>query len=398
MKRNKNISPILKRIVKHSYLLLLIPAISVNAEESSGLLLNGNLTVEHTDNVLNNLNEVSDTAIIVNPQFKYLSLVGKHKFQLIYDGNLVTYTKDSDLSYNDHKLGLSASLDHSHKLSSQFNIGFDKGIEQPGSTNTSTVGLTDFNQYKTKSAAAKLTYGKKSSIGQIVVGYKYDDRDFTNNQQDYRDFSLSQFNAVFYYRIAPKTRLLFQASTTQFHYDDLQISTDVIFNQSSIQNVYLTGVEWTASAKTSGVFKIGYQTKDYDDIRFNDISGLSYMIDGIWKPNTFTKIKLSAERQTTESALLNEGGFLSTSYSLDVAHSLTSLTKISAKYSIDKDEIVSISNRTDDRNTLTLTLSHSLKKWLDIKLGYKYQEKKSNIDIFNFESNTLQLSIETKFN
>lgn len=397
MKSTTQIPTLFKNIVKHSYLLILTLPVITHAEDRAGLLLNGTITAEHTDNVLNNTNKVSDTAFIINPDVKYLGLVGKHKFLLSYNGKLTTYTKDSDLNYNEHKFALGAKLDHSNKINTEFKLGFDKITEEPGSTNSSTQSLTEFNQYQNKTAQAKLYYGQSTSTGQIVLGYKFNDREYTNNQQSYRDVEQNQFSATFFYRIAPKTRMLFQASTEEYSYEDQTFSNGFTFNQSSNNNLYLAGVEWEATAKSKGIFKIGYQNKDYDDARLNDISGLSYMLDMIWKPNTYTQIKLGALRQTTESAQLNEGGFLSTSYSLDVSHYIMARTAVTARFTIDNDEIVTGTSRTDKRNSIKVGVNHSLRKWLNVKLAYKYQEKTSNIELFNFESNTIELSLETAF-
>ena len=400
MKRINHISSMLNKVVKHSYLLLLFTPFTSYAAERSGLLLNAGLTAEYTDNVLNNIDETSDTAIVFSPDIKYLSLIGKHKFALSYKGSFANYTKDSDLSYNEHIIALGARLDHSNKIDTEFKIGFDKKIEEPGSTNSSTLSLTNFNKYENKSALARLYFGKKTSIGQIVLEYKYNEREYTNNQQNYRDFEQDQFIATFFYRLAPKTRLLFQASTADYSYDDQQLFNGIIFNQSSTQNLYLTGVEWEATAKTTGIFKIGYQDKDYDDPRFNDISGLSYNLDMIWKPNTYTKIKLGATRQTTESAQLDVGGFVSTSYSIDLSHDIFVRTALTAKYIVDNDDIVSsinFSDRTDKRNKIQFGIKHNLRKWLDVSLNYKYQEKSSNLDIFNYDSNAVELTFTTVF-
>ncbi|WP_426370169.1 outer membrane beta-barrel protein [Pseudocolwellia sp. HL-MZ7] len=305
--------------------------------------------------------------------------------------------KNSNLNYNSHAIAAGTRLDHSHRINTEFKIGFDKSIEVPGTTNSSTQALTDFNKYENLSALGKFYYGQTNSIGQIVLGYRFNDRKYTNNGQSYRDVKQNQLSATFFYRIAPKTRILLQASTEKFGYYDQSTSNGLIFNQSSDNNTFLTGIEWKATAKSTGIFKIGYQDKIYDDSRFNDISGLSYLLDMIWKPNTYTSIKLGASRQTTESAILNEGGFLTASYSLDVSHKITPRTIITAQYNISNDEIVSISSRTDKSNSIRLSLNHSLRNWLNISLSYKYQEKKSNVDIYNFKSNIIGLTLETSF-
>ncbi|WP_426357580.1 outer membrane beta-barrel protein [Pseudocolwellia sp. HL-MZ19] len=400
MKRNKNITPILSRITKHSCVLLLVSSFTVNAEDRPGLLLNGAISAQHSDNVLNNVNEISDTSIIVNPQVQYLGLIGKHSFLLSYDGKFANYTENSEFNYNEHNVSTSLTLDHSHKIMTEFELNYDKKIETPGTTNSSTQSLTNFNKYENKSASAKIYYGKKTSIGQVTLGYKYNDRDYTNNQQSYRDVEQNQINATFFYRIAPKTRFLIQAIAEDYSYEDQTLTSGIVFNQSSTNNLYLAGVEWKATAKSTGIFKIGHQNKDYDDSRLVDISGLSYFLDFIWKPNTYTQVKLGADRQTTESAQLNESGFLSTSYSLDVSHKVTALTTLKAKYIKDNYDIVfssGFADRTDKRNTFEISALHSIKDWLDIKLAYEYQEKTSNVDIYNYDSNNISFSVVTTF-
>jgi hypothetical protein len=349
----------------------------------------------HDDNILNNLEELSDTAIKVAPNFAYLGLISKHKILFSYKGDYAVFTNDNNLNYNNHKLAAGAQLDHSHRMSTEFKLGFDQLTEEPGSTNASTIALTEFNEYKNKSALGRFYYGQKTSTGQVVLEYKYANRDYTNNNQAFRNVDNNQLTGTFFYRIAPKTRMLFQASVGDYGYDDQVFQNGLVFNQSSTENLYLAGVEWDATAKTTGIFKIGYQDKDYDDVRFNDISGLSYMLDMIWKPNTYTRITLGAARQTTESAQLNVGGFISTSYSIDVSHDIRERTTLMAKYNLSNDDIVTSSTRTDKRNGIDLAVKHSLREWLDIKLAYTYQEKSSSIDLFNFESNTIELSLTT---
>ena len=397
LKRKNNTSPILKNIMKYSYLLLLASPLVANSEERSGLLLNGGLSAVYTDNILNNSAELSDTAIIFTPNARYLSLVGKHQFSLNYDGNIAHYTKDSDLSYNEHSLSLDARLDHSHKLNTEFRIGFDKKIEEPGSTNTSTQDLLDYNQYKTKSALARLYYGQKSSIGQIVIDYDFAEYEYTNNNQSFRDLTRDKLGAIFYYRVAPKTRLIFQASATKYTYDDQLLASGLVFNQTSLRQLYTTGVEWNSTAKTTGIFRIGYQKQAFDDARFNDISGLSYNLNLIWKPSVYTRVTFGTKRETSESAQLNEGAFVSTSYSLNASHNITKLTKVSAQYSLNNDDIVSSTNRVDKRNVIKVEATHSLRKWLNISFNYKYQEKSSNIDQYNYDSNTIGISLKTFF-
>lgn len=387
-------------VVKHSCLIFLITSFSNIAAQRTGLVFNTGLSATYSDNVLNNLNQESDVILSLTPQASFLSLIGKHKFAVSYKGVLAQYSDNSSLNYNEHRLAMGAILDHSQKFNSEFKLGFDKIIEEPGTTNAETNSLVDFIKFNNKRADAKFYYGKKNSIGQIMLGYRYIDREYDNVNQAFRDFSLHDFSATFFYRLAPRTRLLVALSSGDFNYGDLQLNNGLVFNQSSELKLYLAGIEWEASAKTKGTFRIGYQNKDFNDTRLNDISGLSYNLDLTWKPNTYTQIQATAARQTSESAQLNQGGFLSQSYSVSIIHKLLARTSLNAKLAIDDDDIVfsaSNSNRNDKRNVVELGIKHSLKKWLNVELQYKYQEKSSNIELFNFDANNISLTFETVF-
>jgi hypothetical protein len=293
-----------------------------------------------------------------------------------------------------------AKFDNSNIINSEFQLGFDKKNEEPGSTNSSTLLLNDFNKYQDQYAQAKFYYGQKISTGQIVLGYNYNNREYTNNEQSFRDAKQNKVTATFFYRVTPKTRLLISASSNQYKYDDRQINDNVIFNQSNRENLYQTGLEWDATAKTTGIVRIGYEEKTYDDSQFSDISGLSYNVDMIWKPSTYTKINLNAKRQASESAQLNESGFVNSSYSINVSHYITHRTLINTQYTLNKNNISARNNlatRTDKTHKIKLGITHSLRKWLNINLNYRYQEKSSNIELLNYNSNTIELTLKTLF-
>jgi hypothetical protein len=187
--------------------------------------------------------------------------------------------------------------------------------------------------------------------------------------------------------------LLFQASIGDYDY----LVNDQFPDQSSKAAFYLAGVEWDITAKTSGTFKLGYQSKDFEQDVYNDITGLSYMLDMTWKPNTYSTIKLGASRTTQESAQLDTSAFITNSYTVDAKHEITARTTLKAAYTFDTDDIVSSSNRTDKHHKVVLGVDHSLLTWLNISLDYKFIERRSDINFYNFKANVIALSLTTNF-
>ncbi len=365
----------------------------VNAEERQGLLLNAALKTLYDDNVLRKIDAVADSSIQVSPEMQYLTHFGKHIFAVDYQGEYAAYDDNTKLNYDNHDIAVYAHLDHSLKINSQFKLSYKDEIEEPGTNNSTSLLITQFNQTNKKQATAKFYYGTKQSIGQLVLGLDHREYRYTNNLQSYRDADRNRITGTFFYRIAPKTRLLFQATVGEYDY----IVQSQFADQSSKESFYLAGVEWDITAKTSGSFKLGYQGKNFEQDVYNDITGLSYILDMTWKPNTYSKIKIAASRMTQESSQLLTSAFITNSYNVNAEHEITPRTKLKAAYTYDSDDIVTIRSRTDKRHNIVLGVDHSLLTWLNISLDYQFIERSSDFEIYEYQANIIALSLTTKF-
>jgi len=365
----------------------------VSAEERQGLLLNGAVKVQHDDNVLRTENGVSDSSLQISPELTYLTHMGKHLFAVDYSGEYSAYKDDTSLNYDNHDLALLARFDHSLKINTEFMLVYKNEVEEPGTNNSITSLLSEFNQTDNKQANAKLYYGTSRSIGQFVVELEYLENRYTNNEQDFRDVDRNKLSGTFFYRIAPKTRLLFQTSISDYDY---QIQ-DRFPDQSSTEAFYLAGVEWDLTAQTSGTFRLGYQSKDFDEDVYSDISGLSYMLDMKWQPNTFTTIEVGASRMTRESSQLQTGAFITNTYQIKAEHELSARTAINAAYTFDNDNIISSQNRNDKRHTFVLGVEHSLLKWLSLSVDYEFTQRNSDFELYNYRANIIGVTLHTQF-
>jgi hypothetical protein len=368
---------------------LLLPS-SVSAQERQGLLLNAVLTVQSDSNITRTAEKTSDRLAVFSPQLQFLSHVGQHTFVFDYQGDLSVYNDNSQYNYNNHDFKLGAQLGHSYQFSSEFALGYQNKIEDPGANNAAPQVISEFNQLTRKTALAKIYYGTKSSNGQLVLGLDHNQERYTNNQQSFRDLDQNTLTGTFFYRIVPKIRILFEASVATFD--------DVAGIRSSDQNRFLAGVEWAATAIISGTFKVGYLQRDNVNESFNDISGLSYNLDMIWQPNSYSKVIIGSKRTTLESAQQDIGGFISTSYSLGLEHALSSRTQLNASYEQAESDFNNVQNRSDTGKSIKMGISHSLHTWLDIRLDYRYSARSSNDEIFVFSSDSLGLSLTSKFN
>ena len=350
------------------------------------------LSVQQDSNIYRAADEVDDTIIVLAPQLVYGSEYGKHAYGLKYSGNYARFQNNSSLNYFEHDLVASAQLKHKGKLSSAFSLSYKDGIEQPGINNAQQLVLEEFNKQNTKNMSATLFYGTKQSIGQLVGKYTHQQLEFTNNGQEFRDFNRNAFTGTFLYRVAPKTRLLFEASVAELDSPNTQF-VDFSRNQKS----YLAGVEWNATAITSSVFKIGYQDVDFDAENLVDLSGLSYFLDMTWKPNTYTSVKIGASRAASESAEQSVGGFIRSGYGVDLVHELTSKTKGSIGYKRTNFDFAGSQNRKDELKRLVARLSFESKHWLQLYTEYENSKRSSAFELLQFNANIITIGANAEF-
>ncbi len=372
---------------------LLLPS-SAGAQERQGLLLNAGLLVQSDSNITRTAEKTSDRLAVFSPQLQFLSSIGQHNFVFDYQGDFAAYNDNSQYNYNDHDFKLGAQLGHSYQFSSEFALGYQNKIEDPGANNAAPQVIIEFNQLTRKTALAKIYYGTRASNGQLVLGLYHNQQRYTNNQQSFRDLDQNTLTGTFFYRMAPKTRILFEASVARF--DD--VASTLAADRTSDENRYLVGVEWAATAIISGTFKVGYLQRDNANESFNDISGLSYNLDMIWQPNSYSKVIIGSTRTTRESAEQDIGGFISTSYSLGLEHELSSRTQLNAAYEQDESDFNNVQNRSDTRKVITMGITHSLRTWLDIRLDYRHLARSSNDEIYVFTSDSIELLLTSKFN
>ena len=371
-----------------SVLLLMIPPTISLAEKSPGFQWNVETQLRYDDNVHRTIDRSaeSDTTFVVKPKLSWVSLYGKHLFDLSYQGGY------NFIYYSDHHLKAHALLDHSYRLNSEYTLGAYWGHDRPG--NTDALNPTDDrNQWRDSYAKGKIYYGHSDSQGQLLGQLDYHQKRYTNNDQEYRNHNRLGTTGTFYYRVAPKTRMLFEISFTDYDYRN-----DDTFrkNQSNQEFRYLTGVTWEVTTKTAGIFKIGYQDKNYDDSTFGDLSSLALMLDSTWRPNTYTTVTFGAAQKNQESSQESTNGYVRRHVRGGLEHDITPRTRLLVKIWYGNDQFDAF-DREDNRWDVRLGVKHSLLRWLYVGAEYQYEDRDSSLDIYDFRANVFMLTVGTSF-
>jgi hypothetical protein len=329
----------------------------------------------------------------VAPELTLAGIIGKQRFTVTYLGEYANYFDNSDVNYTDHDIRLQADFDHSNRLTSGFDVQYKDKHEDFGDLNTIFTNLTEFNQFTETQLNGQLAYGRQDSFGQLVLRLGKTDREYDNNNQEFRSYDRDLVSLAFYYRIAPRTRLLAEANYQDYSYSPEAGFTDL----DNEYKRYLAGVEWALTNQLEGTIKVGYQDRDYRLDTIRDIDGLSYEANVDWKPNSFTTIGIVAKRESIDSSLESAGGFLRTSYGLNVKHGLTELTKLDAAVGYSKDELAG-TNRQDTRNYAKLGVLHELLTWVELGANVSYEDRDSTQELADYEVTSVNITAKISFN
>lgn len=360
------------------------------AKEDTGFSAKAIASYVHDDNIyrVQETLATSDSYLSLAPEVNLIGGIGKQKISLTYKGDYAKFDERDDANFKDHDIKIDINLDHSVRLKSNFEFGYQKEHEEPGAFNRLQFDISEYNKYDQKRFLAGVSYGQESATGLFSLDYIKVDKEYTNNNLDFLNFDSDKLSGKFFYRIAPLTQLYLDVSISEFDYK----STDLFTELDNTFKLYQGGISWKFTNKLTGDISVGYQKRDYDNQTITSISGLAYNGEVTWSINSYSELSASAKREAIDSTLQEAGGFLRTSYSIQGNHELTDLLKINFGIGFSDDELVSLANREDQRRSYQIGLDYSVSRFLSLSASYEYEERDSSFDIADFEANIMSLS------
>lgn len=386
----------MNKYIKSGFLLVGLCSANIGLAQEAGngfsAVINGEL--RYDDNILrqSDNNKKSGASLLVAPELTFAGGFGKQLFRAIYKGEYSNYFNNSDVNYNDHDLVLRADLDHSHRLNSRFIVQRRYFHEEVGNVNLVFNDLTEFNRVEQSTYRGEVAYGRNNSLGRVSLELRHDEAEYTNNEQEGRDNDRNSAFLRFFYRIAPRTRLLAEASYTDIDY----VSSNRVELDSKYKR-YQVGVEWSLTEQLEGNVKVGYQDRDYRLAELNDIDGLAYSVDLTWLPNTYSEVILEARRESVDSAAIDtSGGFVRDSVAVSASHGITERLTLEGLIGYKNDDLVFASGdpeRTDKHYDFHFATVYSLLTYIDVGLEYRREQRNSTLRAAEYTSNSINLTL-----
>lgn len=230
-----------------------------------------------------------------------------------------------------------------------------------------------------------LIYGAPEAMGRLEL-------DLGVNTKVYDKYSLGDLNGNTiagrgFYRLGDRTFALVEVAQTKTSYKSSS-STD-----SNTARKYYAGVTWEATAATTGIFKVGRMTKDFDAAGKEGFNGGSWEATARWTPLTYTVVDLKTSKGAFDATGL--GNYeLRTNTSVNWKHKWSqSVTSSVAAGTLVTEFAGAANGRIDTANSFSIGMEYSLRRWLRVGLDYTSKDATSNIANQAYKSNIAMFTL-----
>ena len=341
--------------------------------------------LQHNDNLYSNPNNKSSDRIeVVNPAVRFEARQAANTYSLSLGstlGRYQTHTADNYTSYNVNGL---ADLDLSARLRAKLRAEYIDSIDPRGSTNNPLSETPD--RWRQTYGQGIFSYGAQGARGRVDFELGQMQRRYVNNRAttEASDRTIDDIGATFFWRIAPKTSLLFQGKHSKVDYTLFTSTMD------STENRLLAGVTWEATAKTTGIFKLGAVKKDFADPTRGGSTGVSWDGQISWSPLTYSRVNFTLSKAPAETTG-GAGDFIDkTTTGAQWVHDWSSqlTTEASASYMTDTYKGLA---RTDNTENFGLKATYKMRRWLNFGGDYTHAFRNSDDNNFDYKRNVFML-------
>jgi hypothetical protein len=345
------------------------------------------------DNLYRTENDEVDSWILTTrPSVRGWLQNGPSTYGLLYeleDGRFEGTPSGEDDDYTDHRfrgdvhqefndrnlLELFAELDQTHE---------DRGT---GLTEGAFARFTDRPiELDHTSYGAGYTYGSRQTDGKLEFRLTADDLEYQNFREFTRFFDHERWQGrgIFSWNMSPRSALVADLAYGEVEYRRQQPGQPAL---DSEEWRLLLGATWEATARTSGRFKIGGFDRQFDDEGREDTSGFSWDAGLTYRRRTYSVFDVNARQINRETNGL--GDFIESSeFDVNWLHIFSSGYRSNINMLLANDNY-SESERDDIRLALEWIVDRPFRRWLDLGVGWRYEDRDSDLDRFSMQRHSL---------
>lgn len=317
--------------------------------------------------------KTSSLITTVDPVVTVVAEKGANHVEVSYRLSNGTYQSSHNDDYIDHFAGIDIAFGLTRRLDIKAWADYSKTHDTRGTTFTGTPTGPNQDKYHETEAGAKVSYGVRARID---VTSEYTSKRYENNRTrtQRRDLDTAEGRVALSFPFTTKSRGVLEV---RYEYLDFKFFS-ATRNDDSNEQRYFAGLDWDATAKTSGAVRLGYLQKDFTNPLLSTYSQFSWELDIKWAPKSYSRWRLRSSSMPaipdgSDSYTLDTGGELSWRH--EWASRFRHIAYIGYE---EKGYQGLIVPRTDKEITAGLGLEYQLFRWLALGAGYDFTDRDSN--------------------
>ena len=342
----------------------------------------------HNDNFLSQDGKTKKTAkksswiTTIEPSFALKAASGANEYELDYKLTRGMYHSSHDDDYTNHAVNFNGNLGLSRRINVTVNAAYNKTADPRGSTFTgTTTSFRNPDLYHETIVGSSVDYGENVHV---ILSGEYANKRYENHATitKVRDLDTTKGKLEFKSPAYQDLSAVFEANYTVYNYRKI-----VVDNLNSKEQRYLVGLDWDATAKTSGEARIGYLKKDFTQGSLNRPGFLSWSLNATWEPLTYSSFTVGTSKDTAETA--GTANFMiSTKYNSSWDYNWSDYLSHNVSWSYSNDAYDNKANpRLDKKTTVGVSVNYQIKRWLSIEPSYEYTNNKSDAAISSYKKN-----------
>jgi polysaccharide biosynthesis protein VpsM len=382
---------------------IIAPAQSTNFENAEGVSRHatsgihvGSMTafpgidvsIGHDDNLTRQpTNQISSPVVFIAPYVILEGRSGAHVFDLRYRGRTARYSNSPDDNFNNNNLQANANLKFGVRNDVALHFDLLYGSDPRGSTDRPITDSPD--RYRQIALAGRYGYGARGAKGRIEVDATYRTRRYTNNPQAAAesDVDATDVGATFYWRVKPKTRLLFEGRYRDYNYINPGNTL------GSNEQLFYVGAQWDATAKTSGFVKYGHMWKNFAYSGDQNDSTNSWDVGIRWRPRTYSVFDLSALKRFDESTGVGDT-IVERRTGIGWTHAWNSRLSHNLSYAHIRDTYLGAgTNRRDETNAIGVKINYQFRRWARFGAEFTRTDRDSNEPMDRYRRDLLLFTV-----
>ncbi|MBQ4834134.1 outer membrane beta-barrel protein [Pseudoalteromonas sp. MMG010] len=336
-------------------------------------------------------NEKSTSILNISPKLLAVIQDGVNLYGLELSTNNGNYRYDSSDNYGHFNIELATHNEFTdkHRLDVEARISAHTEDRGTGLSEGTAQLTAEPVELLTKNISANYEFGGLASAARVAIASRYLDKRYQNFREisKYRDHEKLRFMGTAFYNTQSGSDIFLEVSQDDIQYGTKAADTDLL---DSMDYRVLVGVNWEASALTSGKVKVGYQKKNFDAQSRNNFSGLSWEAGVTWQPLTYSQFGFVTS-QAAEDPLV-EGDYVKTTrLGLNWSHEWQERVRTHIKYQHIKSHFVGI-ERNDYINNVRLSLDY--KSSFGVVSSYmSFTDKNSDLTAYKYEKRVLGIEV-----